>query len=55
MRKMKGMDRARQFFMVRGVLSVLAGIVFFLGSLVTQPGDTEKKSLALFFHPSLDR
>jgi SSS family solute:Na+ symporter len=31
-----------------------AGIVFFAVSLLTQPGPTEKKSLALFFHPSLD-
>jgi SSS family solute:Na+ symporter len=33
---------------------IVAGIIFFLGSLVSQPGATEKKSLALFFHPSLD-
>jgi len=32
---------------------IAAGIVFFLGSLITQPGPTEKKSLALFFHPAL--
>jgi SSS family solute:Na+ symporter len=31
-----------------------AGIVFFVVSLLTQPGPTEKKSLVLFFHPSLD-
>jgi solute:Na+ symporter, SSS family len=34
---------------------IVAGIIFFLGSLLTQPGATEKKSLALFFHPSLER
>jgi SSS family solute:Na+ symporter len=34
---------------------IVAGIIFFLVSLVTQPGATEKKSLALFFHPSLDK
>jgi len=33
---------------------IVAGVVFFVVSLVTQPGTTEKKSLALFFHPSLD-
>ncbi len=33
---------------------IVAGIVFFVVSLGTQPGPTEKKSLALFFHPSLD-
>ncbi len=33
---------------------IVAGIVFFVVSLLTQPGPTEKKSLALFFHPSLD-
>ncbi len=34
---------------------IVAGIIFFLVSLVTQPGTTEKKSLALFFHPSLEK
>ncbi len=34
---------------------VVAGIIFFLVSMLTQPGVTEKKSLALFFHPSLDK
>ncbi len=33
---------------------IVAGVVFFVVSLVTRPGATEKKSLALFFHPSLD-
>ena len=33
---------------------IVAGVVFFAVSLVTRPGATEKKSLALFFHPSLD-
>ncbi len=33
---------------------IVAGIVFFVGCLVTKPGPAEKKSLALFFHPSLD-
>jgi SSS family solute:Na+ symporter len=34
---------------------IVAGIIFFFVSLVTQPGTTEKKSLALFFHPSLEK
>jgi SSS family solute:Na+ symporter len=34
---------------------IVAGIIFFLGSLLTQPGAVEKKSLSLFFHPSLER
>jgi len=34
---------------------IVAGAVFFLVSFFTQPGVTEKKSLALFFHPSLDQ
>jgi len=34
---------------------IVAGIIFFAVSLLTQPGATEKKSLALFFHPSLDK
>jgi len=33
---------------------IIAGVVFFVVSLVTKPGETEKRSLALFFHPSLD-
>jgi len=33
---------------------IAAGIVFVLGSLITQPGPIEKKSLALFFHPALE-
>ena len=33
---------------------IVAGIVFFVVCLLTQPGSTEKKSLALFFHPSLE-
>jgi len=33
---------------------IVAGVVFFLVSLVTRPGATEEKSLGLFFHPSLD-
>ena len=33
---------------------LVAGAVFFIVSLITRPGATEKKSLALFFHPSLD-
>jgi SSS family solute:Na+ symporter len=33
---------------------IIAGVVFFGVSLLTKPGETEKKSLALFFHPSLD-
>jgi len=31
-----------------------AGFVFFIVSLLTKPGPTEKKSLTLFFHPALD-
>jgi len=33
---------------------IAAGVVFFGVSLATQPGPTERKSLALFFHRSLD-
>ena len=32
---------------------IIAGVVFFVVSLVTPLGPTEKKSLAIFFHPSL--
>ncbi|QTA84749.1 sodium:solute symporter family protein [Desulfonema magnum] len=34
---------------------VVAGIVFVVGSLITQPGDIENKSLAIFFHSALTR
>jgi len=34
---------------------IVAGIVFFGVSLLTRPGETEKRSLALFFHPSLNK
>jgi SSS family solute:Na+ symporter len=42
-------------FNLNGFLAsfIVAGIVFFVVSLATRPGVTEKKSLALFFHPSL--
>lgn len=45
-----------QFFNLNGFLVslIVAGIVFFVGSWLTQPGTVEKKSLSLFFHPSLD-
>jgi SSS family solute:Na+ symporter len=33
---------------------IVAGAVFFLVSLATRPGEIEKRSLALFFHPALD-
>ncbi|HUT31841.1 MAG TPA: sodium:solute symporter family protein [Planctomycetota bacterium] len=33
---------------------IVAGVVFFGVSLATKPGAAERKSLALFFHPSLD-
>ncbi|HUS91343.1 MAG TPA: sodium:solute symporter family protein [Phycisphaerae bacterium] len=33
---------------------LVAGAVFFGGSLLTRPGACEKRSLDLFFHPSLD-
>jgi len=33
---------------------IIAGVVFFVVSLLTPLGPTEKKSLAIFFHPSLD-
>ncbi len=33
---------------------ISAGLVFFGVSLATRPGETEQRSLALFFHPSLD-
>ncbi len=43
-------------FNLNGFLAsfLVAGIVFFVVCLATPPGPTEKKSLALFFHPSLD-
>jgi SSS family solute:Na+ symporter len=34
---------------------IVAGVIFFVVSLLSQPGATEKKSLAFFFHPSLDK
>ena len=34
---------------------IATGVVFFLGCLVTKPGLTEQKSLALYFHPSLEK
>jgi solute:Na+ symporter, SSS family len=34
---------------------LVAGLVFFAVSLATRPGATEQRSLALFFHPSLDQ
>jgi SSS family solute:Na+ symporter len=44
-----------ELFNLNGFLAsfIVAGTVFFVVSLVTPAGDTEKKSLALFFHPSL--
>ena len=44
-------------FNLNGFLAsfILAGIVFFAVSLATPLGETEKKSLALFFHPSLSK
>lgn len=33
---------------------ITAGVVFVVGSLLTQPGPVEKKSLGLFFHPALE-
>ena len=46
-----------QFFKLNGFLVALigAGVCFFVGSLLTQPGPVEKKSLSLFFHPTLDQ
>ena len=42
-------------FNLNGFLAsfIVAGIVFFGVSLATRPGITERRSLALFFHPSL--
>jgi SSS family solute:Na+ symporter len=34
---------------------IVAGLIFFAVSLLTRPGVTEEKSLALFFHPSLEK
>jgi SSS family solute:Na+ symporter len=44
-------------FNLNGFLAsfIVAGIVFFGVSLATPLGETEKKSLALFFHPSLSK
>lgn len=53
----KGMVLSPQanLFNLNGFLAsfIVAGIVFFVVSLATRPGATEKKSLALFFHESL--
>lgn len=45
-----------QFFQLNGFLLSLiaAGVTFFVGCWLTQPGAVEKKSLALFFHPALN-
>ena len=44
-------------FNLNGFLAsfLVAGIVFFSVSLATPLGATEKRSLALFFHPSLSK
>jgi solute:Na+ symporter, SSS family len=43
-------------FNLNGFLAsfLVAGVVFFGVSLATRPGATEQRSLAFFFHPSLD-
>lgn len=47
----------KALFQLNGFLAsfIIAGIVFFIGSMVTTPGEVEKKSLKLFFHPSLSQ
>lgn len=55
----KGMVLSPQdsLFNLNGFLAsfLVAGIVFFGVSLATRLGETEKRSLALFFHPSLSK
>ncbi len=43
------------FFNLNGFLFafIISGIIFFLVSILTKPGKSEKDSLSLFFHPSL--
>jgi SSS family solute:Na+ symporter len=47
----------KAFFQLNGFLTafIISGIVFFVGSYLTQPGKTEKDSLKLFFHPILTK
>ena len=47
----------KAFFQLNGFLTafIISGIVFFVGSYLTQPGKTEKESLKLFFHPILTK
>ena len=47
----------KAFFQLNGFLTAfnISGIVFFVGSYLTQPGKTEKESLKLFFHPILTK
>lgn len=44
------------FFQLNGFLVsfLVAGIVFFVVCLATQPGPVEQRSLKIFFHPALD-
>ena len=54
----KGMILSPQPFLLNlnGFLAsfIAAGVVFVAGSLITPLGAVEKKSLAVFFHPSLE-
>ncbi len=47
----------KSLFQLNGFLAsfIISGIVFFVGSYLTQPGKTEKNSLKLFFHPILTK
>jgi len=47
----------KAFFQLNGFLTafIISGIVFFVGSYLTQPGKTERESLKLFFHPILTK
>jgi SSS family solute:Na+ symporter len=44
------------FFNLNGFLAafIIAGLVFFIGSLITKPGEVENRNLDFFFHPSLE-
>ena len=44
-------------FQLNGFLAsfIVAGLVFFIGSYLTRPGRAETQSLALFFHPVLEK
>lgn len=44
-------------FMLNGFLAsfIASGVIFFAVSLLTKPGEEEKKNLSLFFHPAMEK